>query len=90
MNHVNGVYMDDKHFGVTQKKLVEGGGRQEAGKIWSWKALLAAEAGLYLRNHLANMSYVQVDMVRPDLYFEMASLVAEQIWSGKIRKEGYL
>ena len=30
MNHVNGVYMDDKHFGVTQKKLVEGGGRQEA------------------------------------------------------------
>ena len=59
-------------------------------QIWSWKALLAAEAGLYLRNHLANTSYVQVDMVRPDLYFEMASLVAEQIWSGKIRKEGYL
>lgn len=82
--------VDDKHFGVTQQKLMEGGGKQEAGKIWSWKALLAGEPGLYLRNHLANTSYLQVDMVRPDLYFEMAALVAEQIWSGKIRKEGYL
>ena len=54
------------------------------------RLLLAGEPGLYLRNHLANTSYLQVDMVRPDLYFEMAALVAEQIWSGKIRKEGYL
>lgn len=40
---------------------MERGGRQEAGKTWSWKALLTdKEVGLYLRNHLANLRYFPV------------------------------
>lgn len=57
---VIGVYRGCQ-FGIVQWKGMGGAGRQEAGKTWSWKALLAdKEVGLDLRNHLANLRGYQM------------------------------